>query len=292
MADELSPQQSKELKDQVKKANDALEKEAEKLKDTPDNVDTKRELAKKLGAAQELLVNFKLGVVPTPERAADLLDELDSNINVFIRVLKAVIEAIKVVIQGIIDILKTLVDGIKSLFPKQETETAYLGDNRFEIGGISTFAMLADPTPPDGILVIPPAFAGVEEPIKARFQPAVSVFAVRSTPGERFRCFRVESLLARSAQMEIEGVKLPAFDQMLDPRKPSGGTLDLESGLVSGELYTTLFDGRFYRPQSPIFVRSKFTGTYSRDTGMLHLSTRAIDVASSTPFLQMMGNPC
>lgn len=292
MANELSPQQAQQLKDIVEKAKRELEAKAEELKDKPGSTEEKRQLARKIGVATGALAGFKLGVLPSPEEAAGLLDDLESNIDLFIRILKKAIEAIKVLIQGIIDILKTLVDGIRSLFPKQETQTAYLGDNPLGSQAISTFVMIEDPTPSDGVVVIPAVFSNREEPLKGRFRPSTAAFAVRSNPGDRFQCFRVESLVARSLPTLLGDLKLPAFDQMLDPRKPSVGVLDVETGHVSGELNTTLFDGALYRAQSPIFVRSKFSGTYHPDTGMLALSTQAIDIASNAPFLQLAGKPC
>lgn len=292
MSEELSPQQAAKLKELVEQAEKDIQKKAEEFKDKPNNIDAKRELARKIAAAAEIGANFKLGVLPSPERATELIDDLESNINGFIRLLKKVIEAIKTIIQGIVDILKTLVDGIKSLFPKQETETAYLGDNALGTGNITTFAMLTDPIPPDGVVVIPPTFANTPEPIRWRFRPANVAFSVRSTPAERFQCFKVESLVSRSAAADLGGIKLPEFNQMLDPRKPSGGAVDLETGLVTGELATTLFDGTFYRAHAPIFVRSNITGRYSPDTGLLQLSTEAIDVASNEPFMRMIGKSC
>ncbi|MBE7498966.1 MAG: hypothetical protein HS113_01375 [Verrucomicrobiales bacterium] len=292
MADELSPQQAQQVKDLVEQAKTQLEAKAEELKDKPGSTEEKRQLARKIGVATGTLAGFKLGVLPSPEEAVGLLEDLESNINIFIRTLKKAIEAIKVLIQGIIDILKTLVDGIRSLFPKQETQTAYLGDNPLGSQAVSTFVMINDPTPSDGIIVIPAAFANREEPLKGRFRPSMAAFAVRSSAGDRSQCFQVQSLVARSLPTQLGDLKLPAFDQMLDPRRPSVGTLDLETGRVTGELNTTLFDGVLYRPQSPIFVRSKFSGTYSPDTGMLALSTQAIDIASNAPFLQLAGKPC
>ncbi|KFA87973.1 hypothetical protein [Archangium violaceum] len=85
-------------------------------------------MAEKMGLASTLLLKYQAGVIPSPQEALELFERIDDNINFLVLLLKKLVEAVKAIVQGVIDTLKALADGIRSLFPEQETRTAFIPD--------------------------------------------------------------------------------------------------------------------------------------------------------------------
>jgi hypothetical protein len=290
---ELSPQLQEQIRKQLEKAKTELEAQKEELKKQPGNEDAKKDVAEKLGLISTLLLKYELGVIPTPKEALELFERLEANINFLARLLKQLIEVVKAIVQGIIDILKALVDGIRSLFPKEETRTAFApsGDVRSE--GLVSFGLLS-PEEAQGVLTVPAAFSGAPNDLVIPYNPCQSHFSVRIQPLSPSKaCLHIESLASMSRPIEQLGVRLPGFLQSLDPRRPSMGILDLETGELEGMVYSQLTDGRLYTVKSPVLVRSAFTGKMHFEAGVLRLSTRALDFAGDLPFRQVLrGEPC
>jgi hypothetical protein len=290
---ELSPQLQKMIREQLEQAKTQLEAQKEELKNQPGNDEAKTEIAEKLGLVGTLLLKYELGVLPSPKEALALFERLEANVDLLTRLLKKLIEAVKVIVQGIIDILKILIDGIRSLFPKEETRTAFLPDGELKSQEVVTFGLLSQEGA-EGLLTVPAAFAGTPGDLVVPYTPCRSTFSVRVRPvSPSMACLCIESLASTSRPIEREGVRLPAFLQSLDPRVPSMGMLDLETGELEGRVYTQLTDGQLYTVKSPILVRSAFTGRMHFDAGILRLQTRALDFAGDEPLRRALrGEPC
>jgi hypothetical protein len=290
---ELSPQLQEQIRQQLEAAKTALLDQLEALKAQPGNEDSKKDVAEKLGLLSTLLFKYQLGVPPNPKEVLEAFEYLEANISFLTRLLKQIVEAVKVIVQGIIDILQTLADRIRSLFPKEESQTAFVpgGDVRSE--SLVSFGLLS-PEEARGMLRVPAVFAGVPNDLVIPYNPCQSNFSVRIQPMSPSKaCLHIESLASISRPMEQQGLRLPGFLQSLDPRRPSMGLLDLETGELEGTVYSQLTDGRLYTVKSPVLVRSAFTGKMHFDAGILRLRTRALDFAGDLPFRQLVrGEPC
>lgn len=281
---ELSPQVQDQIRMKVEDAQAKLEAEAEKLKNTSGDEGAKREVVEKLTLITKLVKQYELGIPPTPSDAQEAFDQLDANIGFIPGLFKTLSDAAKAIIEEVVSILVTLRDGILSLFPKQDTKTAYVPDSALVRDGVVTFAMLPE-MEATGMLVVPAVFAGTSEELRIPYAPSHSTFSVRVQRVSSSRsCLHIESLSSVSHDIERAGLRLPPFLQSLDPHWPSVGTLDLESGEISGRMYSRLTDGMLYTVRSPILVRSTFTGRMHFDSGILRMSTQAIDFASDLPF--------
>lgn len=279
----LSPQAQQQIRELLETAKNELDAKAEELLKQPGNDEAKKETATKIGLLTGLLQQYRLGVPPTPEQAQEAFEHLEENINIFIRIFRALVGVGKAVIEGIVTLLMATRDGILSFFPKQTTETAYIPDRELRGEGVVTFAMVSD-MEATGLLVIPAAFAGTASELRIPYSPSQSTFSVRVQPVSPSRaCLRIESLASVSQDIEHEGLRLPPFLQSLDPRRPSIGVLDLETGEVSGRMYSRLIDGVLYTVRSPVLVRSTFTGRMHFDSGILRMRTEAIDFAGDLP---------
>ncbi|KFA92352.1 hypothetical protein [Archangium violaceum] len=281
---ELSPQVQEQIRMKVEEAQARLEAEVEKLKNTSGGEDAKKEVVEKFALFTRLLKQYELGIPPTPSDAQEAFEHLEDNIGILPRIVDALSVALKAIIESVIGILVTLRDGILSLFPKQDTKTSYVPDSALVRDGVVTFAMLPE-MEATGTLVVPAVFAGTSEELRIPYAPSHSTFGVRVRRVSSTRaCLHIESLSSVSHDIELAGLRLPPFLQSLDPHRPSFGTLDLESGEISGRMYSRLTDGMLYTVRSPILVRSTFTGRMFFDSGILRMSTQAIDFASDLPF--------
>ena len=290
---ELSPQIQEQIRKQLEEANVALLAQVEGLRTQPGNEDAKEDVAEKLGLISTLLLKYQLGVPPNPREALEAFERLEANIGFLMRVLKQIVEAVKFIVQGIIDILQALADKIRGLFPKEESQTAFVpgGDVRRE--SLVSFGLLS-PEEARGVLTVPAVFAGGPDDLVIPYNPCQSSFSVRIQPMSPSKaCLHIESLASISRPSEQQGLRLPGFLQSLDPRRPSMGILDLETGELAGTVYSQLTDGRLYTVKSPVLVRSAFIGKMHFDAGLLRLSTRALDFAGDLPFRQLLrGEPC
>jgi hypothetical protein len=290
---ELSPQIQEQIRKKLEDAQTALLAQLEGLKGQPGSEDAKNDVAEKLGLISTLLLKFQLGVPPAPKEALEAFERLEANLKLLPRIIEGLIEAVKFIVQGIIDILKALADGIRSLFPKEESQTAFVpgGDVRSET--LVSFGLLS-PEEARGVLTVPAVFAGTPNELVIPYNPCQSNFSVRIQPMSPSKaCLHIESLASISRPIEQQGLRLPSFLQLLDPRRPSMGILDLETGELEGTVHSQLTDGRLYTVKSPVLVRSAFTGKMHFDAGILRLRTRALDFAGDLPFRQLVrGDPC
>jgi hypothetical protein len=282
---ELSPEQAQKIKDAVEQALGGLQAKANDLAQQPGQTKEKKEIARKIGVLTGALAGFKIGALPSAEEAADLLEDLEKNVEWLRKLIRAVFGAIKDIIQGIFELLRELRDGIVSLFPKEEKKATLKAENAMFRDGLIRFSLSADASDPPGILTLPEGFGGAPAARTLAYMPRYLDLAIRlATPGENRGAGVIESFVGVSQPVELGGMRFPFFVQSLDTRLPSTCTIDWATGEVDGVLHSRLADGMVYTARAPIVVRTTITGRARVEAGLLELDLSSVDIASDAPF--------